>query len=106
MKSLSPGSVDRDRFIRTSKTLQIIDAQYPNIFAVGDVAATGAHKAAKPGGQQAALVVKNIQHLLDNEPLEEYDTSEPAAIHLTLGVVSHDDFSGAVGMWKLTMLRR
>ena len=90
MKTLSPQSIDKEHFIRTSKTLQVIDAEYPNIFAVGDVAATGAHKAAKPGGKQAALVVVNIKHLINNEPLEKYDILEPPAIHLTLGTVSND----------------
>lgn len=41
------------------------------------------------GGKQAAIVVQNIQHLVNNETLEEYDSSDPAAIHLTLGIVSH-----------------
>ena len=38
--------------------------------------------------KQAGLVVSNIQHLLRQEPLEEYDATDPPAIHLTLGIVS------------------
>ncbi|RAO69147.1 uncharacterized protein BHQ10_005159 [Talaromyces amestolkiae] len=86
IKSLSPECINQNGFIQTSTTLQISDARYPNIFAIGDVAETGAHKAAKPGSKQAALVVRNIQHIISNEPLEEYILSEPPGIHLTLGI--------------------
>jgi apoptosis-inducing factor 2 len=48
LKSLAPQSIKQDGFIQTLKTLQISDERYPNIFAIGDVADTGAHKAAKP----------------------------------------------------------
>lgn len=48
LQGLSPNSIQDDGFIRTRKTLQIGDEQLPNVFAVGDIANTGAHKAAKP----------------------------------------------------------
>jgi NADH dehydrogenase FAD-containing subunit len=48
LQSLSPQSIDGSGFIRTLRTLQISDALHPNVFAIGDVADTGAHKAAKP----------------------------------------------------------
>lgn len=48
LQSVSPDCIDDDGYIRTLRTLQVIDPAYPNIFAIGDVAATGAHKAAKP----------------------------------------------------------
>lgn len=73
-------------FIRVQPTLQLKD--YPNIFAVGDIADTGAHKAVRPGMAQAAAVAKNIRSLIDgNKPTEKYTVS-PAGIHLTLGLVS------------------
>lgn len=43
---------------------------------------TDSHSAA----QQAELVVENIDHILKNEPLGEYDASNPHGIHLTLGI--------------------
>lgn len=86
--SISPYLIDKSGFIKTEKSLQISDPEHPNIFAVGDVAATGAHKAAKPGSKQATLVTNNIGHLLDGESLESYDNIEPPGIHLTLGIVS------------------
>jgi hypothetical protein len=39
--------------------------------------------------RQAALVAENIEHILQNdEPLEEYEITDPPAIHMSLGVVS------------------
>jgi hypothetical protein len=40
------------------------------------------------GTKQAALVVRNIEHIMNQESLEEYIVSEPPGIHLTLGIVS------------------
>ena len=48
LSTLSPSSIKDNGFIKTLKTLQIDDPAYPNIFALGDVADTGAHKAARP----------------------------------------------------------
>lgn len=36
--------------------------------------------------KQAEIVTKNIVHLLNQEPLEKYEVTDPAAIHLTLGI--------------------
>lgn len=47
MTGLSPNSIDAG-FIKTLPTLQLDNPTFPNIFVVGDVAATRAHKAAKP----------------------------------------------------------
>ena len=47
-------------FIRVRPTLQFADARYPQLFAVGDVADTGAHKAARPGAVQAGVAARNI----------------------------------------------
>lgn len=48
IKTLSPDVVDQSGFIKTKPTLQIADEELPNVFAVGDVAASGAPKAARP----------------------------------------------------------
>lgn len=70
-------------------TLQIADDNAPNLFALGDVAETGANKAARPGMVQAKLVARNIVRLIEGkkEELETY-TFDPPAIHMTLGIVS------------------
>ncbi|KAF2152170.1 FAD/NAD(P)-binding domain-containing protein [Myriangium duriaei CBS 260.36] len=82
-------AVNQQGLVRTLSTLQVNGFKQGNVFAVGDVADTGAPKAARPGGKQAAIVVNNIQHILDNEPLEHYDNSDVAAIHITLGVTKN-----------------
>lgn len=88
LTSLAPECIDDNKFIKVKKTLQISDEKYPNIFALGDIAATAAHKAARPALRQAEVVTKNIQNLLSgsNEALEKYEVTDPAAIHLTLGI--------------------
>ncbi|KAF4548137.1 Pyridine nucleotide-disulfide oxidoreductase-like protein 7 [Elsinoe fawcettii] len=86
VKDLSPELLTNDGFIKVRKTLQVADSAYPEIFALGDIADTGSHKAARPAAKQAEVVAENIEHLLQNESLVEYDASAPAAIHLTVGL--------------------
>lgn len=83
----SEGLVNPDNgFIRIKKTLQLQDDKYPHIFAVGDIADTGVHKAARPGGAQAKVVAKNILSLIEKDtPSAEYEKS-PRAIHLSMGM--------------------
>lgn len=38
--------------------------------------------------KQVEVVVRNVEHMLAQEELENYDITDPAAIHLTLGIVS------------------
>jgi apoptosis-inducing factor 2 len=58
------------------------------MFAVGDIADSGAHKAARPGVGQAAVAAKNIAALVEGRgPTEKVEVA-PAGIHLTLGLVS------------------
>lgn len=74
-------------FIHVKPTLQFLDSEYSHIFAVGDIADTGAHKAARPGAAQAKVVVKNILDLIEGrKPSEEVVITAPG-IHLTLGLV-------------------
>ncbi|KAL4884485.1 hypothetical protein BJY04DRAFT_182604 [Aspergillus karnatakaensis] len=73
-------------FIRIRPTMQFADPQYPNLFAVGDIADTGLRKAARPGAVQAGVVARNINALIRGEGgLEEFPRA-PAGIHLTLGL--------------------
>ncbi|KAF4153584.1 hypothetical protein CNMCM8927_005633 [Aspergillus lentulus] len=76
-------------FIRVRPTLQVQDERFPNIFAVGDIADTGAQKAARPGSMQAGVVARNIQALIEGRRAEEEYVPPPAAIHLTLGMKSN-----------------
>ncbi|KAK0449035.1 FAD/NAD-P-binding domain-containing protein [Desarmillaria tabescens] len=85
--SLSPSSVDPEtKYVKVKPTLQIVDPKYPHVFSIGDVADTGAHKAARPAIAQAQIVLRNIQKLMKDEKaeLETYKPDLPA-IHLALG---------------------
>ncbi|PWY66772.1 amid-like NADH oxidoreductase [Aspergillus heteromorphus CBS 117.55] len=73
-------------FIRIRPTLQFQDPQYPNLFALGDIADTGLRKAARPGGGQAAAVAKNIQAMIEGRQPEDVFPAFPMAIHITLGL--------------------
>lgn len=75
-------------FIRVQPTLQLQDPKYSNIFAVGDVADTGARKAARPGVEQAAVAVANIASMIAGKEPNEQMVLGRLAIHLTLGLVS------------------
>lgn len=48
LQTLSPSSINEAGFIRVRDTLQVQDPALPNVFAIGDVADTGAAKAARP----------------------------------------------------------
>ncbi|CAK7224387.1 hypothetical protein SCUCBS95973_005499 [Sporothrix curviconia] len=89
LKALSPASINESGFIKVRDTLQVQDPELNNIFAIGDVADTGAAKAARPAAKQATIVVQNIQHLLNNEPLDKYTGIDPAGIHMTLGITKN-----------------
>lgn len=101
LSTLSPSCIDAHSFIKVKDTLQIQDDAYPNIFALGDIAATAAHKAARPALKQAEVVGANIQHLLSDsdskEELEKYEVTDPAAIHLTLGIEKSVIFRNPTG---------
>ncbi|KAH8701781.1 putative amid-like NADH oxidoreductase [Talaromyces proteolyticus] len=76
----------KNGFIRVKPTLQFLDSQYPNLFAVGDIADTGMHKAARPGSLQAAAVAKNIQALIEGRDPEAEISWSPPGIHMSLGL--------------------
>jgi apoptosis-inducing factor 2 len=91
--SLDPANpstlVNPSGWVRVLPTFQLQDPRFPNVFAVGDVADSGAHKAARPGMSQALTVAENIRrlHASKGEELLDYKPG-PAAIHLSLGFVS------------------
>ncbi|GAA5987008.1 hypothetical protein JCM11641_004417 [Rhodosporidiobolus odoratus] len=59
------------------------------VWALGDIAESGAPKAARPAMQQAQIVARNLVKRLKGEREDSYETftPSPGAIHLTLGVV-------------------
>jgi NADH dehydrogenase FAD-containing subunit len=87
LETLAPACINAARFVKVKDTLQIADSRFPNIFALGDVADTKAHKSARPALKQVEVVVSNILKLLEDErDLVKYEVADPAAIHLTLGI--------------------
>ncbi|KAJ6552039.1 FAD/NAD-P-binding domain-containing protein [Mycena vulgaris] len=86
IESLSPASIDKAKFILVKPTLQIADERYPNIFAIGDVAATGGNKNARSGYAQAQVVVENIKHMIQGRRAKEEYAPSPFAIHMSTGL--------------------
>jgi NADPH-dependent 2,4-dienoyl-CoA reductase/sulfur reductase-like enzyme len=94
----TPGSAilnPANGFIRVLPTLQFQDPKYPNFFAAGDIADSGAHKAARPGVGQARVVADNIVAMISGQAPTEHITITPPAIHLSLGLVR---FSSALSL--------
>jgi NADH dehydrogenase FAD-containing subunit len=80
-------------FINVRPTMQFADPAYSHLFAVGDIADTKAHKAAKPGFVQAAVAARNIAAMVEGREAREELTVGVAGIHLTLGLVRCSFFS-------------
>lgn len=78
----------RNGFLSVKPTLQFSDPEYSHLFAVGDIADSGAHKAARPGAAQAAVAAKNIVSMIQGQDPTESIVINPPGIHLTLGLVS------------------
>ncbi|KAI5294171.1 hypothetical protein KEM52_004559 [Ascosphaera acerosa] len=72
-------------FIRVKPTLQLDDPQYPNIFAVGDVADTGARKTVRAALPQITTVAQNVLRLIEGKEADQTFTPSPLGIHLSLG---------------------
>ncbi|KAK1960096.1 FAD/NAD(P)-binding domain-containing protein [Colletotrichum sublineola] len=73
-------------FIKVLPTLQFKDPAYPKLFAAGDIADTGAIKAAKPGMVQAQVAARNIIAMIEGrEPVETF-SARPPGIHMSLGL--------------------
>lgn len=55
---------------------------------MGDIADSGAHKAARPGVGQAQVVAKNVLAMVEGREPSDHIAVGSAGIHLTLGLVS------------------
>ncbi|KAJ4397489.1 hypothetical protein N0V93_001718 [Gnomoniopsis smithogilvyi] len=97
LDGLKPSTEDslinpKNGFIRVKPTMQLADPAYPHLYAVGDVADSGAHKAARPAGAQAIAAAKNIASMIAGQQPTEEIVVGPAAIHLTLGLTKNTIF--------------
>ncbi|CAM1502549.1 Fc.00g045330.m01.CDS01 [Cosmosporella sp. VM-42] len=79
-------------FINVLPTLQFQDPGYQNLFAAGDIADSGAHKAARPGVGQSQVVAKNILAMIDRRQPGDKVIVSPPAIHLSLGLKQNMKF--------------
>lgn len=87
IRSLSPNLINESNgFIHVKKTLQLQSPEFPHIFAVGDIADTGLHKAARPGAAQAKIAASNILSLIEGREAEGEFERSPRAIHLSMGL--------------------
>ncbi|AEO60113.1 hypothetical protein MYCTH_103320 [Thermothelomyces thermophilus ATCC 42464] len=66
--------------------MQFQDPRYPHLFAVGDIADSGAHKAAQPGMMQAVIAGRNIARLIEGHQPTGKMNIAPSGIHLILGL--------------------
>lgn len=65
--------------------MQLQDAQYPNIFAMGDIADTGGQKSVFAALGQVTAVSNNVQSLIQGEePAATFAPIHPG-IHITIG---------------------
>ncbi|GAA5859284.1 hypothetical protein JCM8547_008952 [Rhodosporidiobolus lusitaniae] len=96
LQSSTPSAVLPNGFVRVNKSLLVdpVDGREKEklggrVWALGDIAESGAPKAARPAMQQAQLVAKSVAKRLNGEGPEGDETYSPgpAAIHLTLGIV-------------------
>ncbi|KAF9874781.1 hypothetical protein CkaCkLH20_07918 [Colletotrichum karsti] len=76
-------------FIKVRPTLQFQDPAYSHLFAAGDIADSGAHKAARPGAGQAKVVAQNILAMVNGREPTENIVVNPPAIHLSLGLTKN-----------------
>ncbi|KAH6409614.1 hypothetical protein HBI14_153320 [Parastagonospora nodorum] len=89
VSNLSLESISKDSsHILVRPTLQIVDERFPNIFAAGDVAASGGPKMARAGYMQTLVVADNILSLIKGKGnMKVYEPMRwlEGSIKLTLG---------------------
>ncbi|KAN0064182.1 hypothetical protein ACQY0O_003349 [Thecaphora frezii] len=96
--ALSPSSLTESGFVRVLPTLQLDSRELePHharcIFAIGDVAHTGATKTVRAAMPQIQVVTQNVLQLLGNEEAKHvFEPSKTVGIHLTLGLTESVKF--------------
>ncbi|KAL2002431.1 hypothetical protein VTN02DRAFT_6809 [Thermoascus thermophilus] len=87
LAELSPSSITESGHIAVRPTLQIADQTHGNIYAVGDVAATGSIRNGRAAMEQAQLVAENIVRAIRGKRLVEYRPPRAGGFaELTLGL--------------------
>ncbi|KAM0787304.1 hypothetical protein ACM66B_007080 [Microbotryomycetes sp. NB124-2] len=78
LKTFAPSAVNEFGYISVKSTFQVDADQCDRVFALGDIADSGAPKAARPGMVQAGIVARNIVSLLGVEPNSTDGSQKPA----------------------------
>ena len=87
MNTLSPSLLNDQSQIKVSRTLQLADPLYPNIFAIGDVNDVAELKLAVHAQAQIPIIIKNINSLIKGGPdatLKEHTPGKPMIL-ITFG---------------------
>lgn len=87
-----PSHLTENGYIKVRPTLQFQAAEYSHVFAAGDIADTGAQKAAKFGITQAGVVSRNIAALVAGQEPTAHVEIFSHRIHVTMGLVSSFSF--------------
>lgn len=100
LASFSPSAITKDGFIDVSPTMQIrpSSASSPlesNIFALGDIANSGASKTVRAAAGQIDVIKSNILSLIAGEKPEKKFELGPSGIHLSLGLYESIKFANA-----------
>ncbi len=96
IKTLNPFLIESNGYLKVLPTLQLstnptsppTGKTYDHIFAIGDVANTGAGKAARPGMAQGEVVIDNIKSIMEGKEASRSYEVGGSGIHLSLGIVS------------------
>ncbi|PRP89533.1 hypothetical protein PROFUN_00797 [Planoprotostelium fungivorum] len=103
LSSLSPSSVHPSNdSVLVRDTLQLADEIFSNVYAVGDVADTGAPKTGNAGYWQAETAARNVIRSIREEAMVPYVMTPPiikVSVGLRYRVTQQPDENGAVRVW-------
>jgi len=89
LPGLSAKSVTSSGMIKVNSHLQLDDPNTPHIFAIGDIADTGATKMGRAAGLQGLLAARNIVRQIAGRSLISYKPGiVEGGIDMSLGLVS------------------
>ena len=92
LSTFAPSALTSDGFIQVHPTMQVNFSSCPttrlqqNIFALGDIADSGASKTVRSAMGQIETIKSNILALIHGDSPQHRFTPGPAAIHLSLGL--------------------
>ncbi|GAA6006716.1 hypothetical protein JCM11491_003154 [Sporobolomyces phaffii] len=113
VSSFAPSAIASNGFVSVDRTLAVsprskveADELDGRVFAIGDIADTGAQKAARPAMAHARVLAQNVVKLVTGESRSSFDSIvvAPSAIHLTLGfaesIIFQNPARSDTGEWE------